>query len=263
MDHGESLDRRAKLAHANLMEVNELLTRAEPGGVVDRRGDELLFAGTQEFPMMNGAMRDGTGDAAAFVSRACAFFAERDRGWMAYVHPADAGLEAAVREAGLSRLMDYPEMGCSGPLPETEPPAGVELLAVSDRASARDYWSVCERSYGSLGFPPGVFDAFSTDLLLREDVGAWLALVEGEPAAAAMVAVSGSVGMVCWVATLESRRRSGLAALCTVRATNAAFERGAELASLQASPMGESLYRELGYEELFRYQLYLKGRFTG
>jgi GNAT superfamily N-acetyltransferase len=259
----ESVDRRAELAHANLMEVNELLTRAEEGGVVDRNGDELLFAGTQEFPMLNGAMRGGPGDAVAFVSRACAFFAERDRGWMAYVHPADFELEAAVVDAGLSRLMDYPEMVCSRPPPERSPPPGVELRAVVDRSSARRYWSVCERSYRSLGFPPGVFDAFSDDLLLRDEVGAWIAWVEGQPAATAMVALSGRVGMVCWVATLDERRGRGLAGLCTARATRAAFERGAELASLQASPMGESLYRALGYEELFRYRLYLKGRFAG
>ena len=79
----------------------------------------------------------------------------------------------------------------------------------------------------------------------------------------AMVALSGPVGMVCWVATLDAMRRRGLAGICTVRATNAAFEHGAGLATLQASPMGESLYERLGYEELFRYRLYLKGRFTG
>jgi GNAT superfamily N-acetyltransferase len=263
MAHGGSLDRRAELAHANLMEVNELLTAAEPGGVVDRRGGELLFAGTQEFPMLNGAMRAGDDDAAAFVARACDFFAERDRGWMAYVHPADGALEAAVREAGLSRLMDYPEMTCSRPLAEPDPPAGVELRTVADPGAAREYWAVCEQAYASLGFPGGVFDAFSVDLLLLDDVGAWIASVDGTPAATAMVALSGRVGMVCWVATLDSSRGRGLAGLCTVRATNAAFERGAELASLQASPMGESLYRRLGYEELFRYRLYLKGRFAG
>jgi ribosomal protein S18 acetylase RimI-like enzyme len=262
MAPGDSFDRRAELAHANLMEVNELLTRAETGAV-DRRGGELLFAGTQAFPMLNGAMREGGGDATAFVARACAFFAERGRGWMAYVHPADGELEEAVRAAGLSRLMDYPEMACSRRLPESDLPAGVELRAVDDLASARQYWTVCERSYGALGFPPGVFDSFSTDLLLRDEVDAWIASVDGRPAATAMIALSGPVGMVCWVATLDEMRRRGLAAICTVRATNAAFERGAELASLQASPMGQSLYERLGYEELFRYRLYLKGRFSG
>lgn len=262
MAHGGSLDRRAALAHANLMEVNALLTAAEPGGVVDWRAGELLFAGPQEFPMLNGAMREGRGDARAFVDRACDFFAERKVGWTAYVQPDDAELEVAVADAGLGLLVDYPEMTCSRPPAEPEPAAGVELRRVGDAAAARDYWSVCERSYGSLGFPPGVFDAFGAELLLRDDVDAWVATLDGSPAATAMVVVAGSVGMVCWVATLERARGRGLAGLCTARATTAAFDRGAELASLQASPMGESLYRRLGYEELFRYRLYLKGRFA-
>jgi GNAT superfamily N-acetyltransferase len=260
MGGGNALDRRAELAHLNLMTVNEVLTRAEPGGRVDRRGDELLFASAQSFPLLNGAMRTGGGDATAFVERATAFFAERDQGWMAFVHPGDAALERAVREAGLSHLMDYPEMTCSAPLPEPPPPDGVELRAVTDEIGGREYWSLCDLAYTSLGVPNGVFDQFAPDLLLRDDVGGWLACVDGEPAAAAMVVVAGAVGMVAWVGTLEERRGRGLGALCTVRATNAAFERGAELASLQASPMGESLYRGLGYDELFRYRLYLKGR---
>jgi GNAT superfamily N-acetyltransferase len=262
MGGGNAVDRRAELAHLNLMAVNEVLTRAERGGRVDRRGGELLFESDQDFPLLNGAMRSGGGDATAFVERATAFFAERDRGWMAFVHPADSALERAVRDAGLSHLMDYPEMTCSAPLPEPEPPDGVELRPVTDEAGARAYWSLCDLAYTSLGVPKGVFENFSTDVLMHDDVDGWLACVDGEPAAAAMVVVSGPVGMVAWVGTLAERRGRGLGGLCTVRATNAAFERGAELASLQASPMGESLYRTLGYEELFRYRLYLKGRFA-
>ena len=40
-----------------------------------------------------------------------------------------------------------------------------------------------------------------------------------------------------------------------MRATNEAFARGAQVASLQASVMGEDIYRRLGYEELFSYRL--------
>ena|SRR5437764_7565000 len=261
MSGGNVLDRRAELAHLNLMAVNEVLTSAEPGGVVDRQGDELLYASEQDFSILNGAMRSGDGDATAFVERASGFFAGR-RGWMAFVHPADEALEDAVRAAGLSHIADYPEMTCSAPLPEGEPPDGVELHPVHDAAQARDYWSLCERAYASLAFPQGLFDSFHAELLLRDDVGAWLARVDGEPAAGAMVVLQGPVGMVAWVATLDEHRGRGLGSLCTVRVTNAAFERGAKLASLQASPMGRSLYLALGYEELFRYRLYLKGRFA-
>jgi predicted acetyltransferase len=58
------------------------------------------------------------------------------------------------------------------------------------------------------------------------------------------------------VAAVPEVRGRGLAAACTVWATNAAFERGGAVASLQASEMGEDLYRRLGYEELYSYRLY-------
>jgi predicted GNAT family acetyltransferase len=63
--------------------------------------------------------------------------------------------------------------------------------------------------------------------------------------------------MVGWVATAESARRSGLAARITAEVTNLGLERGARLVSLQASPMGESVYAALGYRELFRYRVHL------
>ena len=42
-------------------------------------------------------------------------------------------------------------------------------------------------------------------------------------------------------------------ALVTTWATNLAFERGASSCTLQASPMGEPIYRSLGYETVYRY----------
>jgi predicted GNAT family acetyltransferase len=61
--------------------------------------------------------------------------------------------------------------------------------------------------------------------------------------------------MVAWVGVLPEARGQGLASACTARATNEAFARGAELVLLQASAMGESVYRRLGYEELYNYRL--------
>jgi hypothetical protein len=43
----------------------------------------------------------------------------------------------------------------------------------------------------------------------------------------------------------------------TAAALEAGFEMGAASASLQASPMGESLYRRMGFETIYDYRLYL------
>jgi hypothetical protein len=40
-----------------------------------------------------------------------------------------------------------------------------------------------------------------------------------------------------------------------VAATNAGFQLGAEMASLQASPMGRPIYAEMGYQTLYDYKL--------
>lgn len=61
----------------------------------------------------------------------------------------------------------------------------------------------------------------------------------------------------------DSPSGRGLGWSVTAAAVNAGFEMGAEVASLQASPMGESLYRAMGFETIFDYQLYLCHRPEG
>ena len=98
-------------------------------------------------------------------------------------------------------------------------------------------------------------EAFTPEDLIGDDVWACLALSDDKALACASVFIAAGVGMVAWVAARPEARGRGMAAACTVAATNRAFELGAEAASLQASSMGEDLYRRLGYEELYSYRL--------
>ena len=242
------------LVHRNLMTVSSWMGEW-PGGTVDRRDGELLFAGSSPLPFLNGVMRENTdGDAAALLARAREFFFGRDRGFVAFAHPGDPDLEAAARDAGMFVVMDrYPEMICRAPLPEL-----AEVRPVRTVEDATAYWAVCDAAYPSVGMPEGVFvETFPPESLLdAERVTACLAPAGGAPQACACLYFADDVGMVGWVAAAPEARGRGLAAACTVWATNTAFERGAAVASLQASVMGEDLYRRLGYEELFSYRLY-------
>jgi ribosomal protein S18 acetylase RimI-like enzyme len=234
------------------MDVNARLVGRR--GEVVRADGAMLFAARTSMPFLNGLMREpDAGDAAALIERALEFFTERDRGFVAFGWPGDPDLEAAAEAAGMFPVLEhYPEMVCRGRLPELD----AELRAVGDLGDAAAYWEICEAAYPSLGFPPGLFaEACTPEDLLDDDVWACLAVSGEEPVACASVFMAGEVGMVAWVAARPEARGRGLAAACTVEVTNRAFELGAELASLQASAMGEEIYRRLGYEDLYSYRL--------
>jgi predicted acetyltransferase len=73
--------------------------------------------------------------------------------------------------------------------------------------------------------------------------------------ACASSGLAAGVGCLGWIASLPDVRGRGLAAACTVAAANQALKLGAEVVSLQASEMGEGLYRRLGFEEIFAYRV--------
>jgi GNAT superfamily N-acetyltransferase len=248
-------DPAVELAHRNLMAVNARLGEA-PGGAVRQREGTLLFASPSPLPFFNGVMREPRADGSGhgLLEDARAFFFEMRRGFVVFCWQGDPELEDAAAEAGMLEVLPrYPEMICRNRLPELS----ADLREVRSESDAAAYWEICDAAYPSLGFPSGLFTQTFTpeDLLEEEWVSAWLACEEDLPLACAAVFMSAGVGMVGWVAARPEARGRGLAAACTVRATNAAFDRGAKLASLQASTMGESLYRRLGYEELYSYRL--------
>jgi ribosomal protein S18 acetylase RimI-like enzyme len=68
-----------------------------------------------------------------------------------------------------------------------------------------------------------------------------------------MCILTHGVAGIYWVGTMPAARGKGLAELCTRAAGNAGFDMGARVASLQASVMGEPVYRRMGYIEVTRY----------
>jgi hypothetical protein len=248
------MDELAARAHRNLMVISSWYG-TDDGGAAQWRDGELFFAAPTPLPFLNGAMRDGAApDAAGFLERAKAYFGERGRGFVVFGHPGDPEVEPAAAAAGLFVVMDrYPEMACRSPLPAL--PGDVRLVESPEAAAA--YWRICDDAYLSLGMPQGMFtESFTPDSLLPSERSvACLGHLDGEPVACASVYLAEGIGMVGWVGALPGARGRGLAAACTVWATNRAFAMGAEAAALQASPMGEPIYARLGYEELFAYRL--------
>ncbi len=247
--------------HLNLVDSSRQLFELDPDAAVEAGGGWLLGAGTPSHPVIsNAAFRtDDDADPGQLIAHAREFFSKRGRGFSVWVRsdlPEDADLVEAAGGAGLQCVHEAPEMVLSNRV-ETRPlRAGVELRRLSSEEEVDDYWQVAGASYTSLGFPPDVFGYYTDRAgLLADNVAAFVAYLDGKPASIAMTIVSHGIAGVYWVGTLDEARGMGLAWATTAAATNAGLELGAEIASLQASPMGEPIYKAMGYEAIFDYRL--------
>jgi hypothetical protein len=246
-----------ELSDLNYAEAMRELSR-RGGGVVQDEGGVMLYAGPHPMPVLsNGVMRT-TRDvpAAEVLERASAFFARHARGYSVVIGThRDEDLRAAATAAGLVQLGDTPGMVLDHRLPDTAPPAHVTLRRVESAADRDGFADVMEAAYGTYGMPPGVTPVMFARLetLIAPHIVSFLAFIDARPVAGAMVLVTHGVAGIYWVGTIPDARGHGLAELCTRAAGNAGFDLGARIAALQASPMGEPIYRRMGYVEVTRY----------
>lgn len=254
---------RSRNAHLNLIESSRRLFELDPGAEVEDGAGWMFGAGRSTHPVISNAVfrREDGFAPDELIERARSFFGARGRGfavWARGGEPGDDDLVAACEGAGLQMVYAMPEMVLGTKVEERPAPDGMTLRRVASRDDVEDYWRVAASSYASLGFPPDVFAFYEDDEGLRADgVAAFLARAGERPVGIAMTIVSHGVAGVYWVGCTEEARGRGLGWSVTAAAVNAGFELGAELASLQASPMGEGLYRRMGFETIYDYRLYL------
>jgi len=258
-------DMLTRNAHLNLVQSSRQLFELDPGVAIEAGEGCLFGAGSSPHPISNAAFRLDDGlDPEEFLNLARAFFVARDRGFVLWARdgvPEDRDLIDAAEKAGMRSVHEMPEMVLEQRVEELPLGDGVELRRVVSADDADDYWRVATTAYASLEFPPEIFAHYENHENLQADnVAAFLACLEGRPAAIAMTIVSHGVAGIYWVGSTEEARGRGLGSKMTATAVNAGFDMGAETASLQASTMGESLYRRLGFETIFGYQLFLYPR---
>lgn len=246
-----------ELSDLNFAEAMRDLARRAGGAVLDADG-LMLFAGGHPLPVLvNGVLRTGSGPAAAEVlEHARAFFAPRGRGFSVLIRAhADADLVAAAQAAGLLGLGEMPALVLDHRLADAVPPPGVDLRPVTSAEDVAGYGEVMSAAYATYGMPldvmPGMLNRLET--LCAPHIVSFLARLDGRPVAGAMTVVTHGVAGVYWVGTTPEARGRGLAELCTRAAGNAGFDLGGRIASLQASPMGDPVYRRMGYFEVTRY----------
>jgi ribosomal protein S18 acetylase RimI-like enzyme len=247
------------LADLNLAQVARIHHRWQPAARLLEQDGLLCHQGTVPIPapFQNCAMRTAaTLSADETLDRAEAFFKGSANPFAFHTQGRrDADLEQALHARGYTRQSDLPAMLTEQAvtIPKLDPSWTLTLAA--SQADVEAFTHVCAQAYASLGLPsfltPSYFVRQSD--LLSPDVSIVIARdQDGNAAAAAMALHTGEMGGLYWVGTLPEGRGAGLAAACTAMATNLAFERGARAVTLQASHMGEAIYRRLGYREYGR-----------
>jgi ribosomal protein S18 acetylase RimI-like enzyme len=246
-----------ELSDLNYAEALRDLARRS-GGVVQDQDGLMLYTGMHELPVLvNGAFRtDARLPPAAVLGRAREFFARHGRGYTVHIRAhADGDLRVAAEDAGLVPMGDLPGMVLDHRLGDASPPAGVTLRRVATAADAAAFGDVMGAAYATYGMPSDVAPACigRLEVLSAPHIVTFLALLDGTPAAGAMTVVTHGVAGIYWVGTIPDARGRGLAELCTRAAGNAGFDLGGRIAALQASVMGEPIYRRMGYVEVTRY----------
>lgn len=259
---------RDDLADQHLAWATRLAHRWQVGARLHESGGLQLHQGALPIPapFMNTMIRlDPTLAAAEALAQARAHFGRTTPFAPMTTGHQDADLAALLREEGFHLQADLAVMVTES-APERPPIADHwHLHTVEGRHNPEGephpalggFIDCCAEAYASLGLPPFMTPHFfgQASAVLSPEVSLVLARQgDGPPGAVAMVLHTGEMAGLYWVATRSEARGQGLAAACTVAATELALARGARAVALQASPMGDPIYRRLGWRETSRIQ---------
>jgi ribosomal protein S18 acetylase RimI-like enzyme len=256
MDGGLSCD-------ASLVDAMRTMALFQETSLVELEedGSILFVTGKSRFPSpySNVAFPTASGTTAEdLLSRAKDHFPGR-RFFVWARGPLAEKLEPLALASGFISFGTIPGMVVEARVDVRESP-GIVVERATDSSGFWDFVRVSARAYAEAGLPGEIAESLlarATPALANSDI--FVARSGDEPIAAAMSITNGTTGIagVYWVGTVPDSRRRGAADAVTRAATNAAFDRGASVVTLQASELGEPVYLRMGYREVCRYARFL------
>ena len=153
-------------------------------------------------------------------------------------------VEQEVGELGLTEQTEMPGMVVApDELADVRAPA-LEIVRVDDEKGLAD----AARTTAAPVEP--MLALYSPGVLDLEGNNVYVGHVDGKAVTTAIGYQTGRDVAIFSVATPPEHRRRGYGAAITAHAAREAFENGADLAWLQTSEMGESVYRTLGFRQV-------------
>jgi GNAT superfamily N-acetyltransferase len=237
----------------NLLDAIREFARWPDGTLILEEDGILLVLGGTEFPVgfTNCVARtDASIPPELVLERAAEFFGPQSRGYTVWVRAhVDADLESLLQQRGKKARADAPWMFLDH-RPALAPPSGVEVRLTADPADLPAIRDVAAEAFAQAGTPVEETEhLFAHARRVFSPITRFaLATVDGEPAATAMVLLTGGMGGVYWVGTRPKFARRGLGTACTAAVANAAFDLGKPIVGLHATPMGRAVYERMGFE---------------
>jgi ribosomal protein S18 acetylase RimI-like enzyme len=237
---------------------------ARSDGRVETDGPMLLYAVPVADPVLwSGAIRVDPGmPAAVFLEAVAAFRSEIGHSLTIWTRDQfDGDLESALRAGPYEDLGTSPEMVFDPGRRAAwrAAPAGIETELVSDGEAVRRFRVTAAAAFEELGAWPASWDAAYQDpsSLIGDDVFGVLVHSTSGVGAVGVGYLHEGVGELVHIGTHPAHRGRGLGTAATVAVADELARRGADVLSLQATPMGEPIYRRLGFVEIGRYRWWL------
>ena len=245
----------------NMVAVYAADTRATPGGEVVETDSLVLCRTPHGTVSTNMAIVTGPIDVDAIRRLTAEVYGRASRGFAVWTREhADRELEPALAASGFTQIHREPGMiFVPRELRSPAAPTDAEIVAVTDDAGRAEYARVMARSFAVYGAPEdSVVEHFATlAAVCAPATQAFLAWRDGRALAGAILYMLDGIGGIGWVGTVPEAFRRGYGRAVTQAVIDEGVGRGARFLNLQASPMGEPMYRRMGFLTPTHYRWFL------
>ena len=247
-------DAEADLVHRPLTEAFAGLVRSLGGAFEDLASHAFARCPSLPIPGANGILDHGDDERPVVEAITPMLEAIGRDGTTPWIVTFEGRRRVVEEAARLGLHGDHANAGMvleAGSFVPAAPPAGVNVTFPTDAGALDGAGRLFAEAFD---LPPELFaPLYRPSYLERVDPRIVLVLDRTEPVSTAIAwPVDGAVGIFS-VATPPRQRGRGFGAIATSAAVQAGFDVGASRAFLQASVMGEGIYRRLGFREVSRY----------
>jgi N-acetylglutamate synthase len=231
----------------------DLFERMVGARLEQRAGYRLVVCPSMPYPGLHGIWIDGPDESASREIEGAIAEVEEEAvpAWIEFRAGATPASDAVARRLGFTAEEPIPAMAAGrqdlvrvpGPKGHVTRISEPEGLAVAAAVAAAGFEA-----------PPGSLDGlYAPGVAASPGCSVYLAEVDGVPVSTALSWHVGDGVGIFNVATPPKYRGRGYGRAVTAKAVEDGFDAGADLAWLQASPLGEPVYRAMGFRTVSTY----------